>query len=77
MIESKVLRKRAERTAVEEDTHINWDDEEEPETEESISEELQVKINALHFRMFLVNLCAITGSHIYKYREHKECFLKN
>jgi len=40
----QVLRKRAERTAVEEDTHINWDDEEEPETEESISEELQEKL---------------------------------
>ena len=40
----QVLRKRAERTAVEEDTNINWDDEEDDITQEqSISEELQVK----------------------------------
>jgi len=41
----QVLRKRAERTAVEEDTNINWDDEEDDITQEqSISEELQEKL---------------------------------
>jgi hypothetical protein len=44
------LRKRAERTAVEEDTNINWDDEEEDQStaqetdDHSISEELQEKL---------------------------------
>jgi len=39
----QVLRKRAERTAVEEETNINWDDEDEEQSgEQSISEELQV-----------------------------------
>ena len=40
----QVLRKRAERTAVEEETNINWDDEDEEQSgEPSISEELQVE----------------------------------
>lgn len=41
----QVLRKRAERTAVEEETNINWDDEDEEQSgEQSISEELQEKL---------------------------------
>ena len=51
----QVLRKRAERTAVEEETNINWDDEDEEQSgEPSISEELQVVSSQVDYSGFRV-----------------------